>query len=69
MNCENCARLSHNKPLCNKCPKGGKLNIGLPLYAEDLWIKSIKEYGIVLMNKSLLSRDQKQVLIEVSKKR
>jgi hypothetical protein len=43
-------------------------DIGLTYYQECQWISAIKNYGEVIMEKSLLSRDQKDVLIEEAKK-
>lgn len=42
--------------------KQGNLNIGLTYYQETQWIAAIKRYGISIMNKSLLSNDQKETL-------
>jgi len=47
--------------------KSGKYNIGLLEYQELDWIAAIKEYGIAILDKSLLSNDQKQALISIAK--
>jgi HKD family nuclease len=43
----------------------GTLNIGLDYHQERQWICSIKQYGIAILNKSLLSQSQKDILIKV----
>jgi hypothetical protein len=48
-------------------PKTGRLNIGLSFYQECQWLSAIKEYGSVIMNRSLLSIDQKTVLLKASR--
>lgn len=40
----------------------GTLNIGLSYYQEEQWIVAIKKHGKAIMNKSLLSHDQKAIL-------
>jgi hypothetical protein len=42
----------------------GLLHIGLYKYQEVEWIKSIREYGIDILNKSLLTQYQKTNLIK-----
>ena len=42
--------------------KGGTLNIGLTYYQEEQWINAIKKYGRAIMDKSLLSQQQKAIL-------
>lgn len=46
--------------------KQGNLNIGLTYYQECQWLSSIKKYGTAILDKSLLSRTQKDTLILVS---
>jgi hypothetical protein len=52
--------------IANKFKKG-KYDIGLLEYQENAWLSAIKEYGIDIMNKSLLSNSQKQALINIAK--
>ena len=40
------------------------MNIGLTYYQERQWLSAIKHYGIGIMDRSLLSRDQKDALIK-----
>jgi hypothetical protein len=47
--------------------KQGKLNIGLTYYQELEWLSAIKKYGESIMQKSLLSVEQKSALIKASK--
>jgi len=47
--------------------RAGNLNIGLSYYQECQWLSAIKHYGITIMDKSLLSLEQKAVLIANSK--
>lgn len=39
-----------------------KLNIGLTYYQEEQWLSAIKKYGKEIMDKSLLSHEQKAIL-------
>jgi hypothetical protein len=47
--------------------KTGNLNIGLSYYQECEWLSAIKHYGESIMNKSLLSPEQKAALIANAK--
>ena len=38
------------------------LNIGLTRYQELQWLSAIKIYGVGIMDKSLLSQEQKEAL-------
>ena len=40
----------------------GALNIGLNYYQEEQWISAIKKHGKGIMDKSLLSHEQKSIL-------
>ena len=40
----------------------GTLNIGLSYYQEEQWIVAIKQHGKAIMDKSLLSQEQKAIL-------
>jgi len=40
----------------------GELNIGLSYYQEAEWLSAIKHYGKSIMDKSLLSKEQKEAL-------
>ena len=40
----------------------GELNIGLNYYQEQQWIQAIRRYGKSILDKSLLSIDQKTML-------
>ncbi len=40
-----------------------ELNIGLTYYQECQWLNAIKHYGQSILDKSLLSKEQKQILI------
>ena len=42
--------------------KQGNLNIGLTYYQEEQWLSAIKKYSVSIMDKSLLSIEQKQIL-------
>ncbi len=44
----------------------GELKIGLSYYQERQWISAIKKYGKSIMDKSLLSNEQKHTLISNS---
>ena len=54
-------------PIINN-PRNGELNIGLSYYEERQWIPAIKRHGSSIMNKSLLSKKQKEVLDQASQK-
>ena len=41
-------------------------NIGLTYYQECQWIAAIKQYGMSIMDRSLLSKDQKIELIKIA---
>ena len=41
----------------------GRLGIGLTYFQECQWIEHIRKYGICILNKSLLTKDQKDALI------
>ena len=49
--------------------RAGNLNIGLSYYQECQWLSAIKHYGITIMDKSLLSPEQKQLLISEAERR
>lgn len=40
---------------------------GLTRYQELCWVAAVKMYGNGMMNKSLLSQDQKNIIIELVK--
>jgi hypothetical protein len=44
----------------------GRLNIGLTYFQECQWIDHIRQYGISILNKSLLTKDQKNALINAA---
>lgn len=44
----------------------GKLEIGLNEYQEAQWLSAIKKYGAGIMDRSLLSRYQKDALIKAT---
>jgi len=44
--------------------KTGELNTGLSYYQERQWVSAINHYGESILNKSLLSNDQKIELIK-----
>ena len=48
----------------NQAPdkRTGKLDIGLSYYQEEQWISAIKHYGREIMDRSLLSFEQKSYL-------
>jgi hypothetical protein len=46
----------------------GLLNIGLSYYQERQWIEAIKQYGKGIMEKSLLSIAQKEILLKEMEK-
>lgn len=47
--------------------RDGELNIGLSYYQERQWMSAIKQYGQSILEKSLLSKEQKDILIANSK--
>ncbi len=49
-----------------KTAKQGNFNIGLTYYQECQWLSAIKLHGTSIMDKSLLSRTQKDTLILAS---
>ena len=50
-----------------KKQRTGQFNIGLSYYQERQWISAIKRYGNSILDKSLLSKEQKRVLKAKSK--
>ena len=42
---------------------------GLGLYKNEQWLSAIKHYGVTIMDKSLLSPEQKQLLISEAERR
>ncbi len=47
--------------------QAGELNIGLTRYQELQWLSAIKRYGNSILDKSLLSQEQKTALLAASK--
>jgi hypothetical protein len=44
----------------------GKLGIGLTYFQECQWLGHIRQYGISILNKSLLTTTQKEALINAA---
>jgi hypothetical protein len=44
------------------------METGLSKFQENQWVLSIRQYGIKIMEKSLLSLEQKRMLIEMENK-
>ena len=47
---------------------GEKEASGLSRYQELCWIDAVKKYGAGMMTKSLLSQEQKNIILEMVKK-
>ncbi len=48
--------------------RAGELNIGLTRHQELQWLSAIKLYGKSILDKSLLSQEQKTILLALSYK-
>ena len=47
----------------------GTLNCGLSYYQEEQWLSALKRHGYNIMDKSLLSTEQKEILFNEHRER